>query len=506
MTEAAEPPESSVVPLHVIAALLDDLHARGVRYCHWKSTPSIGVALQGRTDLDLLVDRRHAAAFAVTIRERGFKPFISSQARRYPGVEDHIGHDAASGRLVHLHVYYQLVLGQEHVKNHRLPLEEAFLDGARMEHGIMVPPPALELTVLGLRVLLKYRDTDLVKDALGLGRRGGIPPDARAELLALRERVDDDALRATMRELLPSVDADLVPDLLAVVAGNHRDARALRALRRRARHGLRPYERLPRGQAAWQYARARLARQWPLRPLVRGLTRTDLRRKAPLAGGVTIAVVGADGAGKSTVIAALRDWLAWRVNLRVEYLGSAQPSRRTRLLRAMSRLARAGARRAGSVPAVRAMADLLAAHRYLADARDRADRVRNGRSVATRGAVVIFDRFPLAGVRVGERLMDGPRIPTLAGWESSPRLRSLAERERRIYAAIPPPDRIVWLAIDPAAALARKPDHDPDSVAAKVRALEEADLGAIAHVTRIDAGAPLEEVLESVKRAVWDLL
>ena len=47
---------------------------------------------------------------------------------------------------------------------------------------------------------------------------------------------------------------------------------------------------------------------------------------------------------------------------------------------------------------------------------DRAGRVRAGRSLAARGAVVIFDRFPLAGVRVGEREMDGPRIrPSRAG-------------------------------------------------------------------------------------------
>ena len=270
-------------PLPLVADLLAELHRREIRYCHWKSTPSIDVALQGRTDLDLLVDRRHAAAFATAIRKVGFKPFISSPARRFPGVEDHIGHDEGSGRLVHLHVYFQLILGEEHVKNHRLPLEQAFLDGARAQDGIMVPPPALELTVLGLRVLLKYRDADALKDLLGLGRRGGIPPDARRELLALREEVTDDDLRVTMAANLPSVDPDLVPHLLAVVSTNARDAGALRRLRQQARVGLRAFERLPRSQAMWKAMRARTTRLWPLRLLFRGLARSDLRRKAPAA-------------------------------------------------------------------------------------------------------------------------------------------------------------------------------------------------------------------------------
>lgn len=493
-------------PLPLIADLLAELHRRQIRYCHWKSTPSIGVALQGRTDLDLLVDRGHASAFATTIREVGFKPFISSPARRFPGVEDHIGHDAGSGRLVHLHVYYQLILGEEHVKNHRLPVEQAFLDGARERDGIMVPPPALELTVLGLRVLLKYRDTDALKDLLGLGRRGGIPPDARRELIALREEVTDDELRAAMAANLPSVDPDLVPHLLAVVTTRPRDAGALRRLRGRARVGLRPFERMPRSQAIWKATRARATRVWPVRILFRGLARSDLRRKAPAGGGLTVAVIGPDGAGKSTVIDALHEWLAWRVNIREYYLGSAQPSRGTRVLRVASRAARAVARRAAVIRPLGLLADVATAMRYLGDARDRAERVRAGRSLAARGAVVIFDRFPLAGVRVGDREMDGPRIPTIPGWEARAVLRALAARERAVYAAIPPPDHIFWLSLDPAVALARKANRAPGSVEEKARALEQAPLDQVAPVTRIDAALPLEEVLQTVRHALWHLL
>lgn len=495
-----------VTPLPLIADLLAALHRRGVRYCHWKSTPSIGVALQGRTDLDLLVDRRHGSEFATTIRQVGFKPFISSAARRFPGVEDHIGHDEGSGRLVHLHVYFQLILGEEHVKNHRLPLEQAFLDGARERDGIMVPPPALELTVLGLRILLKYRETDALKDVLGLGRRGGIPPDARRELLALCEQVTDAELRTAMAKNLPAVDPDLVPQLLAVVETNARDAWALRRLRGRARSGLRSFERLPRHQAVWASLRARIPRTPPLRLVIRSLTRSNLRRKTPAGGGLTVAVVGPDGAGKSTIIAGLREWLAWRVNVREYYLGSARPSRRTRTLRAASRATRVAARRAPAIGPLTLLASVVTAARYLGDARDRAERVRAGRSLAARGAVVIFDRFPLPGVRVGDREMDGPRIPTIPGWEDRSILRAMGERERELYAAIPPPDHIIWLSLDPAVALARKPNRLPGSVEEKARALEQASLEHLAPVTRVDAAQPLEDVLRTVRHAIWHLL
>src|SRR4029079_2495073 len=103
------------------------------------------IGLAGRTDLDLLVDRADAARFTATVREAGFKPFISHSSRRFIGVEDWLGHDTESGRLVHLHVYYRLVLGEDHVKNHVLPIEAAVLDAGVLRHGGKVPAPAAAL-------------------------------------------------------------------------------------------------------------------------------------------------------------------------------------------------------------------------------------------------------------------------------------------------------------------------------------------------------------------------
>jgi thymidylate kinase len=82
----------------------------------------------------------------------------------------------------------------------------------------------------------------------------------------------------------------------------------------------------------------------------------------------------------------------------------------------------------------------------------------------------------------------------------------MAARERALYEGIPPPDHIVWLALDPAVALARKPNRAHQSVEDKARALEEASLERLAPVTRIDAAQPLDDVLVAVRRAIWQLL
>ena len=511
------PPEGGgAIPL--VAALLAGLEEAEIRYCHWKSTTGIAKALAGRTDLDLLVDREHGARFVEVASRLGFKPFVSHPSRRFPGVADLLGHDASTGRVVHLHVYHQLVLGEHYVKNHRLPVEAAVLDSATIRDGIRVPAPEIEVAILAVRALLKYRDTDLVKDVLRLGRRGGIPPDTRAELDDLRTRTTPEAIRAVIERDLPMIPVDVVLELLDVMARDARDAGELRRLRGKVRRALRRYERLPAGEARARYLRARTAKQWPIRPLVGALSRSEARRKTPATGGVTVALVGPDGAGKTTVIEALTDWLAWRVNVTTLYLGSSRPSGLGGVARGLARLGRRGQSGAARLtgkghPAARAadaVSGLLDAIRALAEARERRQRAARGWRLAAQGWLVIFDRYPLPGVRVGRRDMDGPRIVPPDGRSLlSGLIRRLAAAERRIYERIPPPDHLVVLRVRPEVAVARKQPRDPDSVAAKARALVDVEPGpgrdgGIVHV--VDAERPIEDVVRDVRALVWQEL
>ncbi len=506
--QAGFPPEA----LRSVVTLFGELHRRSVRYCHWKSTTGLPRALAGRTDLDLLVDVEQADLFAEVVSACGFKRFLSHPSRRFPSVEDWLGFDAEGGRLVHLHVYHRLIVGEEYVKNHDLPLVGAFLDSTVERHGVRVPAPALELTVLILRALLKYRDTDAAKDFLRLGRRGGLPPEIRAEVEDLALRVSAGDVADVAARHLPAVPAEVFTGFAETLSRDRRDARSLLRLRSLARRGLRRYERLPRSRARATYFAARISRAPGVRQLMGRLSRRELRRKSPLGGGLTVALVGADGSGKTTLVEAIRDWLSWRVNLSMAYLGTSRPSRRTATAQSASRLARAAAGRAGGTRlpgsgVLAGMADLVTAMRYLMEARDRAARVREGRALAAKGVVVVFDRYPLSYVRQDGRFVDGPRIAQLGPRAGHGLLGALRRREEAIYRRIAEPDVAILLSVPADVAVARKATERPDAIERKANAIQQA-AESVLHAGRddvvvVDATQPLEAVIRDVRSEIW---
>lgn len=168
-------------PLALIVSLFQTLNEREIKYCHWKSNCNLEKSMGGLTDLDLLVDRNHSLRFRELLCQHDFKPVLSHPLRQYPAIEDYLGFDRDSGRLVHLHVHYQLILGEQFVKNYHLPLERSFLECTDICLGVKVPAPELEIIVLVVRALLKYRDRDFVRSILS-ARHGGVPAGIVKEL------------------------------------------------------------------------------------------------------------------------------------------------------------------------------------------------------------------------------------------------------------------------------------------------------------------------------------
>ena len=505
-------------PLPVLVDLFSALEAEGVRYCHWKSTMGIPRGLAGLTDLDLLVDRAHVAPFAAVLERLAFKRLVSAPAAAYPGLEDHLGFDEASGRLAHLHVHFRLVLGAQHVKNHLLPIESAFLDSARLEGIVRVPAPALEAAVLAIRVLLKHRGPPLPIRRPDRAVAPGV--GVAAEFSYLRDRYADAEMADVLARHLPFVSPDLLLETIAEAVSGRSATVPATGRSRRLRAELGPYERLGPWAARLRYERAAVRDRRVLGRIVRPIL-PPRRRKAAAGGGLAIAFVGSDGAGKSTVVREIAGWLSWRLDVKRIYMGTSQPSPSAALARAAGTatgIVLAGLRRTtGASSGVTRLAGrvhrVALESRHLAEARDRYRRFVAGRRLVGEGWVVLYDRYPLPGLLVRGRPIDGPRIATygIAEADGGPPAREAgraARAERRIYERIGAPDRIVLLRVSAATALARKPDHDPNVLDAKAADIGRlaAGLPGVGAVEVVDADAPLETVILEVKRRVWRML
>ena len=165
--QAPEP--SQPRPLEQALRLLREWDAAGVRYCHYKSNQHLLPALAGLTDLDILLDHRHTRLAQVVLGAAGYKRFDAKLAARYPAVEDYLGFDEGSGRLIHIHLYHRLLVGAPHLKGFQLQFQDGILDGRVQDPGSGVYTTNLnqEMQLLLLRFALKARWRDRLKERLG---------------------------------------------------------------------------------------------------------------------------------------------------------------------------------------------------------------------------------------------------------------------------------------------------------------------------------------------------
>jgi thymidylate kinase len=505
-------PAQTYAPLGVVRELCRRLQDAGVSYCHWKSNEHLRPATLGETDLDLLVAGDATLLVAQVLSQAGYKRMMAAPARSYVGIEDYLALDHATGKLVHLHLHYRLVLGEKFLKGYRLPWEDRILAGRQLddETGIYVSAPELELIVLVVRAALKLRR----RETLGFGGSGPIDGDFLREFRWLVDRIDPVGLKSEATELLGSPAASMLAGMMTSPPDRPALARFRKAIEQSA-DTWRTYPPLEATRRRWSREwSARSSRLWSRISGRRQITRFQDPR-----GGVIIAFLGADGSGKSTVTHAVTSWLSWRIEVVPLYFGfgdgpvsgarkplqalrSLYSRRRTRAPRPVPNEPPAREPAALSLGAVpKAVWRILWSWSVLREKRSRMSQAQRARNL---GLVVICDRYPQAQIMA---LGDGP---LLSHWErhSWAWLRAVSRWEleayRRMEAVVP--DLVIKLHVSPEVSARRKQDGSLDSLARRVEVVHRVQFSGATRIAQVDANQPLEQVLLEVRRAVWEVL
>jgi thymidylate kinase len=515
----SRPERASPEALGLLTALFARLHDEGVGYCHWKSNEHLQASMLGLTDLDLLIDQQSASKLPIVLEAAGFKRFQAKPGRGYPGIEDYVGFDVESGRLSHLHIHYQLTLGARFLKGHRLPWEGAVIAGRQLDldSGVFVAAPEAEMLVLIARAALKIRWRDRLSRMLGKPYvKGGV----LRELRWLAERIDVERLATLALPLVGSAAARCAQEIAKAEVPSLGMLSVFRNQCIPALDAYRIYSPL-----------GGLMRQWvrELRSIGERATRRvwgGLRaapRTAPR-GGRVVALIGADGAGKSTLTREVATWLSRQTMVISVYGGSGAGSASAvrSILERLASLARSllarprktDARSGGPTAVGTSVAapldsrltpkTLWKALWVMSLARERRKSVQRAWRARTLGAVVLADRHPqtqFSGISDGPQLdawrMKGPAL-----------LRFAAQKEHAAFVAMDryPPDVVIKLLVSADVALERKPARSEVLLRRKVEIVRKLKYPPVTRVVEVNADLPLEHVLREVKRAVWDSL
>ena len=226
---------------------------------------------------------------------------------------------------------------------------------------------------------------------------------------------------------------------------------------------------------------------------------TFVTRKVPFSGqGITIAFLGQDGAGKTTVTTEIRKWLSWKLDVRYSYLGSGDNCHS---------FTKTIAHCIPPFPPFGSLKKITWALFYNNLAKHVLSLIIKGNQYTKNGGIQIFDRFP-QGVYPG--INDGPKIRTdflpRMVWGST-FLRFLTqEEEKKINTAFNHNPNIVFkLLLSPEESVRRKPENDINIIRKKHEIIKNLSFPD-SDVYIIDASQPYNDEILQIKEIIWQHL
>ncbi len=477
----------------------------GVRYCHWKSNEHLEEGLDGKTDLDVFVAFEDKGPCEEGLKACSLIRFRPQASSRYPGVDEWLGFDPLTGVMIHVHLHFRLITGTKFCKEYEFPVGDLMLSTRIVDAdtGVYVASPNLEIIILYARIALKA------------GKAGRVKLKSyRDEVAYLKERMDASKVQSYCVQLLGEKDgASLYGQIGELEAVDWIKVLAL------AKRWLNPY-RTRSPLSCWFRTKYYWFRLY-CDMLVNRLGGHVINKKTLPHKGLSVAFIGQDGSGKSTVSKDVYSWLNWKAAVHSFYLGTGDGYRsllKSLLVRASGKSRKPAEKQEPvheSVPQQDENNDMSMRHLvgavftswHLCRATSAAlKKARQACRYVRKGGIALFDRFPQDQF---PGIYDGPKINTLYG--ESKRLgflfRRLAWREERNIRKMQQyaPELVFKLVLPPEESIRRKPFENVEMVKRKAVITKELSFPK-STVFTIDATEEYASEIVRIKSKIWDSL
>ena len=474
-----------------------------VIYCHWKGneTRHLEKGLNGDSDMDVLLSNEDIEKAKEILLSLQYIRCKSQFGSRYPMVEDWIGFDQESGRLVHLHLHFEMVTGHDGLKEFNLPWRREALDSRVFDKstGIYVINPNLELITLFARICLKSNVKQVVKAIINkYDLRTGFKKDPTDEIQYLKKQVDWNEIDRILYEYYPQNKHNVI---IQALQQESLDSSSFLSLFMINWTMMRKYSRnnyLSLLYLVPFYSFVLRVTGWMKRHNISNL----IYRKVVWSGkGLSVAFLGQDGSGKSTVTNDIQKWLGWKLESKVFYFGSGDqynPWEKS-----------VNAKIQGKSLFGRLLKKVLSIFIYTRWGGYIKRLRKESKHYISKGGIAINDRFPqnqYPGISDGPKLriniLDKNKIKFLR-----PVLEYFCIKEENAVTlvATTPPDIVFKLLLSPEESIRRKPFEKYENVKQKHEIIKKLKFEN-SSIYEIDASQNYEKELKQIKTIIWNHL
>lgn len=301
----------------IMKKIFNAFEEKGIQYLHFKSNTNLDESFEGKGDFDVLVDKMRLIEIEQIIESYNGKRHNPVRFGQYPGVDNWLIFDEETGIIYHLHLHFQLATGKAMLKDYVVPWSNLLFETRVRDekYGIYITDPSLEILLLAVRSVLKSRPSDWIKCKVGAYH---LHKSLDQERVALQKQMDPKVVEKYAKILF---DEKFVSDLMKIVQKEEVKSRDFRKLTRIVRTSMkynRRYGALKSNLIASYNQICHLKN--------RGFSivfhKCTMVKKTCLSGGLIVAFVGVDGAGKSTTTKEINKWMGKKIECKRFYMGA----------------------------------------------------------------------------------------------------------------------------------------------------------------------------------------